>query len=396
MSTRFSAGPQALGYFYQARYALYLLLNSREEAELSIEGLDDVTFEEAGSPHELLQLKHHLGRTASLTDSSSDLWWTIRLWSTRLKEGEISLPGIVLTLITTASAPENSIAAALRPGDNRDHRCAYQRLCGVAKASKNASLAPAFQAFMELSREHQEALVESIQILDKSPNIFDTADRIKQRIEFSAPRGRLDGLYERLEGWWFGKVVGHLSGDSRELIPKFEVHEKIVDIGRQFAIDALPIDFADAEPPTPPDPESDTRRFVLQLKVIAAHSKRIRAAIVDYYRAYEQRSRWVREELVFGEELEKYEKRLKEEWELYFAGVEDEIQEGASEEELQKYGRQVLSWVEREAEIPIRPRVTQPYVMRGSYHILADNLLVGWHPKFLERLQELLEIPTRG
>jgi hypothetical protein len=61
-SADFSATDAALGYLYQIRLAL---LNSlrRLSADASFtiyfETLDDVVFEEEGTPVELLQLKHH-------------------------------------------------------------------------------------------------------------------------------------------------------------------------------------------------------------------------------------------------------------------------------------------------------------------------------------------------
>ncbi len=50
MSPSFSAaaGPQALGYLYQAQYALYALLTADgEESALILEGLDDVELQSA-------------------------------------------------------------------------------------------------------------------------------------------------------------------------------------------------------------------------------------------------------------------------------------------------------------------------------------------------------------
>lgn len=86
-------------------------------------------------------------------------------------------------------------------------------------------------------------LTDSIQIIDRSPNITDTADKIKQKIKFAVRREHLDSLYQRLQGWWFGKVVQHLSHNSTELIVGFEVHDRIREIAEQFKPDALPIDF---------------------------------------------------------------------------------------------------------------------------------------------------------
>ena len=396
MNTEFSAGPQALGNYYQVRHALYLILENREEAELSIESLDDVVFEEGGSSVELIQVKHHIDRKASLTDNSADLWKTIRVWSTNLNEKRILFPDILLTLVTTAKAPDGSIASLLRPDPdpNRNSKSANRRLIDIATNSNNESLKQAFEAFMILSSRQREELVNSIQVLDISPNISDTANKIKEKI-LGVRREHLDGLYERLDGWWFEKVIYHLSGKSRDTITRYEVYDKIVEITEQFHPDALPIDFLDAEPPTSLDSEGANRRFVHQLSIIMVKNRRIEKAIMDYYRAFEQRSRWVREDLLIGDELEKYEKKLVDEWDRHFLALEDEFSiDGAREEELQKFGRQIYKWADVEADIRIRHQVTEKYVMRGSYHILADQdpPRVWWHPKFIERLETLLTV----
>lgn len=392
----FSASPQALGYLYQTRYALHLILNSREELELSIESLDDIVFEENGSPQELLQLKHHT-TPASLTDSSSELWKTIRIWSTNFREGKIFLPDAALTLVTTAQASDDSIAALLRPDKNRQPKLAAKKLLDIANTSTNTSLEKAFEAFTSLSPHQQEMLIESIQILDGSPNILDTASLIKDRIKFAVDRQHQDAFYERVEGWWFGKMVRHLSSESTELVTGFEVVDKIHEISEQFGPEVLPIDYLEAEPPTPPDPDTDNRQFVMQLKAIAVNNRRIEKAILDYYRAFEQRSRWAREELLIGDELEQYEKKLVDEWERHFLAFQDDttIDEATiSEQDWQQFGRKIYNWVDLEANIRIRPQVTEEYVMRGSYHILADRKSPGvwWHPKFLERLEQLLTV----
>jgi hypothetical protein len=60
MSTSFSAaaGPQVLGYLYQAQYALYVLLTADgEESALILEWLDDIELQSA-TVTEFQQLKH--------------------------------------------------------------------------------------------------------------------------------------------------------------------------------------------------------------------------------------------------------------------------------------------------------------------------------------------------
>jgi len=96
-----------------------------------------------------------------------------------------------------------------------------------------------------------------------------------------------------------------------------------------------------------------------------------------------------------SEDLQKYEKKLVDEWERHFLAIQNErgIDE-AGEKGLVAIGQKIYNWVELEADIRIRPRVTEFYVVRGSYHMLADEeqARVWWHPKFLERLPELLKV----
>ena len=111
--SQFSAADAALGYLYQVRCALLYTLR-RQKAEpdflVSLETLDDVTFERAGGePSELLQTKHHRQSAAALTNSSADVWKTLRVWFEGHASGVIPASAN-LVLVTTATAKENSAA----------------------------------------------------------------------------------------------------------------------------------------------------------------------------------------------------------------------------------------------------------------------------------------------
>ena len=388
---KFSAAEQTIGYLYQIRYALWLLLDGAEECELFIEALDDIHLEQQGTPQELLQTKHHVNK-ASLTDRSPDLWKTIRVWATHLVQNRIQVPPTTLSLVTTAAAPPNSIASRLQPENNRDCDNALEQLIHIANNSKNEHLKASFDAFLNLSSGQQKDLVEAIYILDQSPMIEDTTDQIMDKIRAAVTREHRSALFERLEGWWFGIAVNQLRKTSNRPITGFEVYDKLRAIAEQFSPDALPIDFLDAKPDSL-DSEEDDRLFVHQLRSIAVNNKRIEKAILDYYRAFHQRSRWAREELLDGGEVEQYEDRLVDEWERVALALADEQQnDETSESELKKTGRQSYKWVEQVADVRIRNNVTEPYVMRGSYHMLADKnpLRIWWHPNFIERLEKIL------
>src|SRR6185312_15883928 len=85
----------------------------------------------------------------------------------------------------------------------------------------------------------------------------------------------------------------------------------------EYKLDNLPITFRGKEPTGEIDTENDPRTFVAQLRKIGISSNRIRNAILDYYRAFEQRSEWARENLLVSGEVEEYEDRLADEWSRY-------------------------------------------------------------------------------
>ena len=280
----------------------------------------------------------------------------------------------------------------LRHGPDRDCARAMSILEATAHSSTNQTLKPAFDAFRSLTPALRKALLESIDIIDNTPNIIDIRNDLLSMLRVAVrPQHRASAL-ERLEGWWFNRVAHMLKPGGGSPLAGFELFEKLRSIAEQFTPDSLPIDYATAHPPTQPDPESDQRRFVLQLKCLSVSPKRIENAILDYYRASQQRGRWAREELLVGDEVAQFEAKLVDEWERMRLILIDDSGRTAAEEELRKVGLDLLKWMETVADVRIRPNVTADYVRRGSYHMLAedDPARVWWHPLFAERIQALL------
>jgi len=396
MSTDHSAGPQALGYLYQARHALHLLLReSRPEATVAIERLDDIEVG-AGTKLTLEQLKHHTTRAAVLTDTSADIWKTLRIWATQLDDGIWDPYETALHLVTTATAPEESAAWYLRDGSDRNPEKAGTLLLSAAAKSKDQSKAmtQSFTAFRKLSDANRLLLLNAITILDQSPSISELSSRIRQQIRPAAPPdpGKLDRAYNELEGWWFDLVVEHLAAASGTSVSQMSVYQKLWSITEEMKRDNLPISFAEAVPDYVVDPLTDDRIFVRQLRILNINTARIKQAILDYYRAFEQRSSWVSEQLIIDEDVGKYENRLIEEWSLLKEALSDELLTPAKlDAECVELGRRLLKWIETEANIPIRRDVVDKFVMRGSFHMLANEETprVHWHPQFLDSLVEI-------
>lgn len=86
-NAKFGATGPMLGYLYQCRQALLVSIEVSKTfpgLSISIERFDDIAVENADAPIMQLQLKHHLN-PGELTDSSSDIWRTLRVWSEQVK-----------------------------------------------------------------------------------------------------------------------------------------------------------------------------------------------------------------------------------------------------------------------------------------------------------------------
>ncbi|WP_433934114.1 ABC-three component system protein [Sorangium cellulosum] len=396
MSTTFSAADSALGYLYQVRVALlWSLRRAKQGGEfiVSLETLDDVTFEsKGGTPKELLQAKHHRSREASLSNASADLWKSLRVWFEGYANGQIPA-GTTLYLLTTGAAPKDSAAALLR-SRSRDVAKALPILESVAQSSESHANAPAYAAFLAASGTARRTILDNVVVLDRASDVLTINDDLKNEVFWTAEQKHLDAFLQRLEGWWLRRVIKQLSANPEHAgILSGEIEAEMCELREQFKQDNLPID-EDVVAFTL-DEETHAAhadyRFVHQLKLIDAGKKRVAAAIRDFYRAYEQRSRWVREDLLLVGDLTRYEGKLVEEWELVFEAAKDEIEATAAEAAKRKAARAVLAWAEQ-ATIAIRPGVTEPFVVRGSFHMLADEAppRVGWHPDFHDRLAEIL------
>jgi hypothetical protein len=389
----FAAVDTTLGYLYQIRSALlWSLRRLKAEPEflVSVESLDDVTFETTGgNPSDLLQTKHHRAGIGSLTDASPDIWKTLRIWFEGYASGAIHTAAN-LYLVTTGAAPDGTAAWNLRTSP-RNVAEAQRVLDLTALSSTNERNASAYQAYLAASASVRTAILDRVIVIDAAPSIADLDGELRQEVYWAADREHHDAFLERLEGWWLRRVLVQLTSATNNRIGSVELEAQMSDLREQFKQEALPID-DDLLTFSLDDAVSaahENSKFVRQLELVKAGKRRIAIAIRDYYRAYEQRSRWLRNDLVVDIDLGKYEKRLVEEWEVVFEAMRDDLGNYATDEAQELAARSVLTWCER-TTIPIRPSVTEPFVSRGSLHMLSDEMRIGWHPEFLSRLAPLL------
>ncbi len=346
--TTSDASAQALGYLHQVRSALLLAVQRDASSDvLSLEVIDDVTFDgtSAGGAAEVFQHKHSISKIAKLTDKSVDLWKTLRVWAKHIRAKRLDPEQTVFSLVTTASAPSGSAIALLRK-NNRNPETARQQIELAGSLSKSVTVKKCFDALGKLKIGERKLLFKNMFLLDGSPDILKSRKLIEHELRYSVDAStKLSGFADRLEGWWFRTAIEHLADKSNLGVQVSQIHFQIRDLLDQFRRDNLPDDLLDAIVPPDQLQSDDDRRFVVELRRISESRNAIRIAQDNHYRAFEQRSKWVRETLLGIAEESAYEDRLIREWANKVALVLDGFEQ-LSEPEKIALGRRLYEWIQ--------------------------------------------------
>ncbi len=392
-TSAFGAAGPALGYLAQIDYALLAALERMDDEDdfgVSIETLDDIVFHDAETDDatEKWQSKHTINATRSLTDASTDLWKTLANW--------IAEPGNRTTrLVLLAVAAAGTTARLLRVGADRDVVKAQERLERTARTSENTSNAGYYKAFLDLEDDDRRALLARVDIIDAVVPADEVQQQLERAVRKSVKPARRAALVDRMRGWWHKRSIAHLAAVARgqhDRVSAAEIESELLEIANTLRDENLPIDVLDMAEPSEQEASESDRIFVAQLRLVALNSERMRRCIYDHNRAFAQRSLWQRDQLLEVGELGRYDRELKEAWGRHFLPVSDDDDAGSELDEagLRREAAERFVEFDRSDLAPIRREVREGWVARGSLHVIADRLEIGWHPKWVEHLRDRL------
>ncbi len=369
------------GYLFQCRLALLhglQMAKKKPNGHISIEKFDDIAFENDDLSLCLSQAKHSVN-PKTLDDMSVDVWKTLNIWMSHFDQGLITLNSTKFVLITTSTSAEGSAMSLLRPGTSIEEReqCLLL-LRNAAHRSGNMQTAAARSKFLALTDEQALIFLKQIEVLDNHPNLIDVMSEIEGEIVLIAPSHiQLAAAY--LEGWWLGVVGKCLIEDTNASIPVQHIIMKANEIGKSLGGDALPIDDPNELGAKGYSDDDEVEMFVRQMRAVNLPDRIVRRSTQDYYRAFAQRSKWARENLLLDLELSKYDASLKDKWERKF-DAELTTKPISTETEKNDMGRDLCLWASQQS-IPLR-NIVEAWITSGSFQGLADRLQIGWHPEY--------------
>lgn len=388
-NTDFSAKEPSLGYYYQILYGLYLLLSKNISPDITfhLENLDDIDIEQLNS-NNVFQTKLHIKSKAQLSDRNTDFWKTIRIWSKLIKEQEAfhNNKPIIFTLITTAKINDASFIKAFSTHSKEERTIALNKMRVICNEQSSAAHnIKGYQSFTSLTENQQLKLINSIYIVDSALSISETKEQIKEQFQNCILPKYLDNFSNKVIGWWFIQCIDILN-NHKESISSQELSIMINDLRDEYRKDDLPNDFPRTlKISTTTLERSKQKTFVMQLMLISESDDVIKEAISDYRRAFNQQSKWIRDGLAGFNEFARFQDDLQDYWQRLFALLKSK---GLDEEALEHEGRDFFEnyFVKQPPAIRIRSNFQSTYFTIGSYHMLSDEMKVGWHPCFKKLL----------
>ncbi|REJ88603.1 MAG: hypothetical protein DWQ34_21855 [Planctomycetota bacterium] len=396
MAVHHEAVDPFLGYLYQLRFGLLLALRSRSPAAvLAFELLDDVLLvddistvaeERVTAIH---QLAHSLGGQASLGPKSLKVWKTLGNWATLVKSGRVNPEEDIFCLHTTGKATKRSPLYYLRDDEHRDPDRARTELSEAGTNSTNNEVVKAYAKFQQLGVKKQQRMLDRVYLVDGEMDISVVRSELEAELSVACYPEHLASHVRQLEGWLFDTAIRSLLPDSERTISVASVKAESARIRDMFVAQSLPDEFSDSTVPEDETPADDRRVFVRQLRLVGVSARRITSAQQDQYRAFAQRSQWSREGLVAVDELPRFDRALIEEWRRRHTIMCESCDSSDGHGECAS-GAELYAWVELDSpnlnHLRVRTAFDAPFLVRGSYQVLADRKKVGWHPRFLELL----------
>ena len=243
-----------------------------------------------------------------------------------------------------------------------------------------------FSRSLHLQDEHWAT---GIFVLDGSPQIEDIENLVRRELRFALPQDHEDTFMALVWDWWYRLIV-RLLKEKHGRVSALQLRRQIDDFRDGFTRESLPTLVPETALSDEQLADYLDRVFVHQLRWVQTPPKVLQKSIIDYYRAVTQTARWLEDDLIASEELERFERNLVDEWERQFDFAVHELPDDADEETKRKVGLALLRRTLDQTSIAIRERYNEPFFAGGVHHDLADRTEIGWHPEFRRRVENLL------
>lgn len=372
-----NAPGQLLGYSLQFPRALYHLLRSAPKDVVCVEVLGDVATLTSGG--ELLTEEDKSSIVGNpLTDRSADLWKTFSNWIEAIINEDFDVEKTKFLLYCNQSGRQgivNKFSSAQNLSDIKG---------AIEYAKKELSdIKPEheiWEYYDFVVNKNETLLLKAIQNFELQ--IGNGAGYDEVRIEIRRKHvydGQIEFIMENLSGWIQKVIIENIAVRKKAIISWEEFdHQFTVLFDRSRCRELM--DFTMQYPINDEKVRSQVKTrpiYLQQLEAIGLKDEEVLVEISDYLRADVNREKWIADGIIDEEVASDFEARLTRFW----GNQRKRIQITQKMLGEIEQGQLLLSDCKSRQEA-IRDMVPPSSTIAGTYHALADEPTIGWHPNW--------------
>lgn len=372
-----NAPGQLLGFSVQFPRALYHLLRSAPKDVVCVEVLGDVaTFTSGGKLLSEEDKSSIVGNP--LTDRSTDLWKTFSNWIEAIINEDFDVEKTQFVLYCNHSGRQGIVNKFSSAQNQIDIQSA------IEYAKKELS---DIKPDHEIWRYYDFVVNKNETLLSKVIQRFELQigngtgyDEVKIEIRRKhVPDGQIEFIMENLSGWIQKVIIEKIAVREKAIISWEEFnHQFLVLFDRSRCRELIDFTMQYSKEDEKVRNQVKTRpRYIKQLEAIDLTDEEIIDAVSDYLRADVNRQKWIDSEIINEEVASNFESKLTKFWENQRKRIK------ITEKKLGEIEQGQLLLIDcKSRKETIRGMFPPSSTIPGTYHALADEPTIGWHPNW--------------
>jgi hypothetical protein len=385
MTNKTHVPKQLHGYSLQFTECLSVLLDAGLDEFVSVEVLDDVAMSSEGKTN-LIQMKAGTGANP-VSDGAVELWKTVRNWIDQINNKEIDPTHTTFTLYVGAPHKGNicsAMSAAKYPVEiNAVVQKIKSKFLTATTNKLKRGLGKEVQQEIEVVLDQQnlgklEWIISRFDYRHGSAESY--VDLESKFSKMAVQDSLLELMMDRMAGWVKRQIDKAIENGKDAIISVKDFRKELVSYHVKLINQPFLERFA-FEVPEAQYEEHKSRIYYRQLTLIEADDNELMEAVGNYLSACAHAVRYCRDGTINTASLEEYAadlrtlwKQLKTKWEL----------QGSTKGDVH-FGKSLLNDCSLQKTKMQGADVSTSF-MCGSFHGLADELKIGWHPNYLQIL----------
>lgn len=376
-------------FMIQSHHMLYELINCQDGDCVSVEVFDDVGVEHSNGSKDAIQLKSALSNRNPVSDKATDLWKTMYNWLISAESGELNPDKVKFVLFINVNKSGTIVSSFDSAKSYEDAVCAWDKAKELFydDNGKLKEIGEEYKAYVEyfFSKDKKDVVCKIIENFELKKCIENYSITVRKEFDKSGiPADIIDPIYIGIIGWIDVKVTQMVEAGQPVVIPYIEYQKQLRALYREYnQKHSLMTHSVEPSAQEVQREIQKQRRYIEQLEIIDCDYTEKVEAINDYLRASIDRAIWAENGDISMQSLKSYETTLKRTWELQKRMVMLEKKKESAEEQ----GKWIYyKCQDKKVEMD---SVDVPYFFQnGCYHTLSDDLEIGWHPQYLEKMEE--------